>query len=303
MCRKKLLSISSLLICVLLVFTALFTGCGKTDTKGSETQQNQTSQNSNETKGTEPSKSESSEKQANDTMSRVKGSGKLVLGTSADYPPYEFHKLVDGKDKIIGFDIAIAQAIADELDVTLEIRDMGFDGLLMALQEGKVDLVIAGMTPKPERIEQVDFTKIYYVAAQGVMIRAEDKDIYKTAADLKGHKVGAQLGAIQEDIAKDQIEGSEVKALGKVSDLILELKNKKVDALVMELPVANAYIKANSDLALSEIEVVDDTGGSAIAIAKGNTQFVEKLDSILDDLMSSGKIDEFVAEAIIQVEN
>ncbi len=289
--RKKLLSMTSLLICILMIFTAfLFTGCDKTGTNGSE-QPNSTSQNGN------------NGEQIIDTMTKVKDSGKLVLGTSADYPPYEFHKLIDGKDKIIGFDIDLAQAIADELGVTLEIRDMDFGGLLIALDEGKVDLVIAGMTPKPERLEQADFTKIYYIAAQGVMVRAEDKDKYKTAADLKGRKVGAQLGAIQEDIAKEQIEGSEVKALGKVSDLVLELKNKKVDALVMELPVANAYIKANSDLALSDIEVVDDTGGSAIAVAKGNAEFVEKLDSILDDLMNSGKIDDFVAEAIIQVEN
>ncbi|HHV59090.1 MAG TPA: transporter substrate-binding domain-containing protein [Clostridiaceae bacterium] len=285
MLRRRCLTISLLLICVLLVFS--FASCNKAGTDG--TSQNQTTGQSE------------TQSQAGGTLKRVQETKKLVLGTSADYPPYEFHKLIDGKDKIIGFDIAIAEVIAQELGAELEIRDMDFGGLLMALQEGKVDIVIAGMTPKPERMEQVDFTKIYYTAAQGVVIRAEDKDKYKTADDLKGHKVGAQMGAIQEDIAKEQIPGSEVKALAKVSDLVLELKNKKVDALVMEKPVANAYIDANPDLALSEIEVVDDTGGSAIAIAKGNEDFVEKLNSILDNLINTGKIDQFVTDAINQV--
>lgn len=238
-----------------------------------------------------------------DTMKKIEETGKIILGTSADYPPYEFHKLIDGKDQIVGFDIEIAKEIAKGLGAELVIKDMDFGGLLMALQEGKVDFVVAGMTPNEERKKQVDFTKIYYMAKQGVVVRAEDVDKYKTVDDLKGKKVGAQMGAIQEEIAKEQIEGAEVKALGKVSDLVLELKNKKVEAVVMELPVAKAYIDKNPDLALSEIEVKDDTGGSAIAVAKGNEELVEKMNEILDRLIEEGKIDQFVAEATDMVEH
>jgi polar amino acid transport system substrate-binding protein len=124
------------------------------------------------------------------TMKRIEKSGKVVIGTSADYAPYEYHTMVDGKDTIVGFDIQIANEIAKDLGVKLEIVDMGFDGLLQALNTDKVDFVIAGMTPDTERKKAVDFSKIYYTAQQGVMVRADDKDKYKTIADLKGKKVG-----------------------------------------------------------------------------------------------------------------
>lgn len=97
-------------------------------------------------------------------LDKIKESGKLVVGTSADYPPYEFHATVDGKDEIKGFDIDIAQAVADDLGVKLEIKDMDFDGLLVALQGDKVDMVFAGMTPTEERKQNADFSDIYYTA-------------------------------------------------------------------------------------------------------------------------------------------
>jgi len=236
-------------------------------------------------------------------MAKVKQTGKIVLGTSADYAPYEFHKMIDGVDHIVGFDIEIAKEIAKGLGVELEIKEIAFDGLLAALQLGKVDFVIAGMTPNEERKKEVDFTKIYYMAQQGVLIRAEDDDIIKSVEDLTGKKVGAQRGSIQEDIAREQLSVAEVKALAKVPDLVLELEHGKVDAIVVELPVANEYIKRNSKLVLSEIHVEDDTGGSAIAVAKGNEDLVEKMNEIIDALIAEGKIDKFVAEAIEMVDN
>src|SRR5690349_9795691 len=113
--------------------------------------------------------------QKSDTLSKAKKAGKIIVGTSADYAPYEFHTMVNGKDTIVGFDIEIAKVVAKDLGVTLEIQDMGFDGLLPALNADKVDFVIAGMTPDEKRKQAVDFTNIYYVAKQGVMVRAEDK--------------------------------------------------------------------------------------------------------------------------------
>lgn len=240
--------------------------------------------------------------QKNDVFNKVKKAGKIVVGTSADYPPYEFHKQINGKDEIVGFDIAIAREIAKDIGVQLEIKDMKFDGLLPALTTGTVDFVIAGMTPNEKRKQSVDFTKIYYTAQQGVLIRAEDKDKVKAIADLKGKTVGAQKAAIQEKIAAEQIQGAQVKALGKIPDLILELKNKKIDALVVELPVANAYIGKNPDLILSPIQVKDDTGGSAIAIKKDNPDLVNAMDKTLDRLMTEKSIEKFVADANEMVE-
>jgi len=231
------------------------------------------------------------------TMKKIEKSGKLVIGTSADYAPYEYHTMLDGKDTIVGIDISIAKEISKDLGVQLEIVDMGFDGLLAALNTNKVDIVIAGMNPDEERRKAVDFSKIYYEAKQGIMVRTEDKEKLKSIDDLKGKKVGAQLGTVQEKIAKEQIMDANLISLGKIPDLVMELKNKKIDALVVELPVANGYVKNNNDLALTDISVKEDTGGSAIAVRKGNADLVKLIDQSLDRLMKEGAIDKFVQEA------
>lgn len=230
-------------------------------------------------------------------LDQIKKAGKLVVGTSADYPPYEFHKEVNKKDEIVGFDIEIAKAIAKDLGVPLEIKDMKFDGLLAAMEAGNVDFVISGMTPTPERQKSVDFTKVYYNAVQKVVVRAEDKDKYKTLDDLKGKKVGAQKGATQETIVREQMPNSEVKALPKISDLMLDLKNKKSDALVVELPVATAYLSKNPDLVLTDIKIENPDSGSAIAVKKGSPELVEAMNKTLDKLISDKTVDKLVIEA------
>ncbi len=234
-------------------------------------------------------------------IEQIKKAGKIVLGTSADYAPYEFHKEINGKDEIVGFDVAIAKEIAKDLGVELEIKDMKFDGLLAALNSGNIDFIVAGMTPTEERKKSVDFTNIYYTAVQTLMVKAEDKDSIKSLEDLKGKKIGAQKGSIQEEIAND-IEGAQVKSLGKVSDLMLELKNDKVDGLVVELPVASAYVSKNKDLALADVQFEDEVGGSAIAIKKGNNDLVEAINTTLDKLIKDDSISKFVTEATEMVE-
>ncbi|HPS45426.1 MAG TPA: transporter substrate-binding domain-containing protein, partial [Treponemataceae bacterium] len=135
-------------------------------------------------------------------LDSIKKAGKLILGTSADYPPYEFHAQVDGKDAIVGFDIALAREVAKDLGVQLEIKDMKFDGLLAALASGNVDMIISGMTPTDERKKNVDFTDIYYFAEHGVLIRKADEAKYGAAVEsLKDAMVGAQRGAIQVGLA------------------------------------------------------------------------------------------------------
>lgn len=235
-------------------------------------------------------------------VEQIKKAGKLIVGTSADYPPYEFHKSVDGKDQIVGFDIEIAQEIAKDLGVKLEIKDMKFDGLLAALQSGNVDMVLAGMNPTEERKKSIDFSEIYYKSLQSVIVRTEDKDKIKTVEDLKGKKVGAQKGTTQEGIVKEQITGSELKALGKVTDLMLEIKNKKVDALVVEQPVGKAYVSKNSDLVISDVKVKIQDEGSAVAVKKGSSDLVEAINKTLDKLIKSNSIDKFVTEANEKVE-
>ncbi|WNQ13038.1 ABC transporter substrate-binding protein [Paenibacillus aurantius] len=239
---------------------------------------------------------------AKDTkLADIQKSGKLVLGTSADYPPYEFHKKVNGKDEIVGFDVEIAKAIAADLGVQLEIKDMSFDGLLAALTAGNVDIVLAGMTPDEKRKKSVDFSKIYYQAEQGVVVPAANKDKYKSMDDLKGLRIGVQTGSIQEEIAKTQIPNADIKGLQSVSDLMLQLKSNKVDALVVELPVATAYVDKNKELAVSGLKPKEAVGGSAVAIKKNNPSLVKEVDKTIDKLISGKKIDEFTKNASAQM--
>ena len=240
--------------------------------------------------GSEDTSSESS------IIEAIQNSGKIVMGTSADYPPYEFHKQIDGKDTIVGFDIDIAKEIAKDLNVELEIKDMDFDGLLAALETENVDIIVAGMTPDEERSKSVDFSKVYYDPEQGLLVRNEDKDKYQSLDDLKGMKIGAQKGTIQEDVAND-IEDAQVKALGKITDLVLELKNEKIDGLILAIPVAEAYDKANDDITLSPHIDFGKEGGVAVAIKKGNDELVDAINSTIDRVMEEGLLDKFIQDA------
>jgi ABC-type amino acid transport substrate-binding protein len=230
-------------------------------------------------------------------MDKLKEKGKIVIGTSADYPPYEFHKSINGKDTIVGFDIEIAKEIAKDLGVELEIKDMKFDGLLAALETGNIDFVAAGMTPTEDRKKNVDFSKVYYTAVQCVVIRTEDKSTIKSLEDLKNKKVGVQKGAVQEQLAKEQLTSSDIKPLGKVSDLILSLNTKKVDAVIVELPVAKSYVQQNSNLELSKIQLKTEEEGSAIAVKKGNEDLVNSINTTIARLVSGKSIDKFVTDA------
>jgi arginine/lysine/histidine transporter system substrate-binding protein len=256
----------------------------------------------NNSTGSNESKQEATTPNEDPKIAAIKKAGKIVLGTSADYPPYEFHKSINGKDEIVGFDIEIAKEIAKDLGVKLEIKDMKFEGLLAALQTDNVDMVIAGMTPDEDRRKSVDFTNIYYTAVQGVVVRAEDKDKYKSVDDLKKVKLGVQKGAIQEKIAQEQLPEAQTKAISKISDLMLEVKSKRLDALIVEVPVATAYISKNPDLVLAPIKLNTEEAGSAIALKKGNTKLAELLNQSLDKMIAEKKIDAFVAQANEMVE-
>lgn len=230
-------------------------------------------------------------------MQKIKKNGKLVLGTSADYPPYEFHRSVNGKDEIVGFDIEIAKQIAKDLGVQLEIKDMKFDGLLAALDQGNIDLIVSGMTPTEERKKNVDFSDVYYTAVQTIIVRSGDKDKIKTVDDLKGKKIGVQKGSIQEEIAKNQVSGAEAVALPKISDLVLSLKNNRVDAVILESPVATSNLSANKDLVFSDIKLNTEDAGSAIAVKKGSSDLVNEINKTLSKLKADKSIDKFVTDA------
>lgn len=244
------------------------------------------------------SSNKASDNNSTDLLETIQEKGKLVVGMSADYAPYEFHYIDEnGKDVIGGFDVDIANEIADAIEVELVIQEMDFDALVSALPAGKVDVVISGMNPTEERAKVVDFSDIYYNSQHGILVRTEDADKYKTFADLEGAKVGAQLGSTQEQIAKAEIPNADLQLLANVNNLILELKSGKVDAIVMEKPVAEMAVKNNPDLAVGEPTYEEKTGGNAVGVAKNNPELLAKINEVINELNESGKMDDYILKA------
>lgn len=237
------------------------------------------------------------ENDSNGKITKIKENGKLVVGLSADYAPYEFHIMKDGKDQIVGFDIDIAKEIANDMGVNLEIKEMDFGAIVQSVKSGAIDLGISGLTPDEKRKEAVDFSDIYYEAEQGILINKNNKDSIKSIEDLKGRKVGAQIGSIQAEIANG-IEGADVKLLDNVNTLILELKTGKLDALIVELPVSKIATEVNEELAVTDNVIKISEGGSAIAIQKGNKDLVDQVNATIKKLKDDGKMDQLVNDAI-----
>ena len=242
--------------------------------------------------------SNKSEKESKDLLETIQEKGKVVVGMSADYAPYEFHYIDEnGQDVIGGFDVDIANEIANSLGVELVIQEMDFDALVAALPAGKIDLVVSGMNPTEERAKVVDFSEIYYNSQHGILVRSEDVDKYKTFADLEGAKVGAQLGSTQEQIGRSEVPNADLQLLNNVNNLILELKAGKVDAVIMEKPVAEMAVKSNPELAVGTPIYEDKTGGNAVGMAKNNPELLAKINEVIKELNETGKMDEYIVKA------
>lgn len=282
--NTKKISILLLILTVMLVFT----GCGdKTSTEDSAQ------------KATQTVTSESNDSATK--LDTIKSNKKIVLGTAADYPPYEFYSNVDGKLEVVGFDIDIAKAIAADLGVELEIIDMKFEGLLPALSANKIDFIVAGMVPTDERKKSVDFSTQYYNAEQTAVVLTENLDKFKTMADFEGKKLGAQKSTVQEEIAM-AVPNAEVKSLAKLTDLIMEVNTQKVDAIMLASPVAKAYAQSNPNLSVPDISFGTEDG-VAVAVSNGNEALIAEINKTLTKLIEEGKIDKFIADATMLADN
>ena len=239
------------------------------------------------------------ETQPANKLEEIQASGKLVLGTSADYPPYEFYAEVDGNLEIVGFDIDIAKEIAKDMGVELEIVDMQFDGLLAALVADNIDIIVAGMAATEERKESVDFSTSYYEAEQTMLVRQEDYEKFQSIGDLEDHRIGVQMATVQEGIAHEQVSNAkEIKSLGKISDLVLELNYGNIDGIILVDTVAMAYAQNNENLALSQINFGKEDGVAA-AVAKGHEEFLASVNETLEGLIADGSIDQFIEDAVL----
>lgn len=230
------------------------------------------------------------------SLEGVKNKGKIIMGTNADYPPNEFHIMVDGKDKIVGSDIEIGKYIANKLGVELEIKDMEFNSLLGGLSTGMFDIVIAAMKNTPER--EANFTKPYDVdGVHKILIRKSDKNKFKSENDFNASTLGAQTGSIQKDMAED-IDGAILKELPTLNTLIMELKTEKIDGLVMSENSGKSYVQANDDIMIVEgINLSHGEGGESIALKTGNDELTEYINEIIDELIQEGLVTKWKEEA------
>ncbi|MFC0524493.1 transporter substrate-binding domain-containing protein [Pontibacillus salicampi] len=216
----------------------------------------------------------------------------IVMGTSADYKPYEFIDTTSGQE-IVGFDIDIAKHIADNLGYELEIEDMDFNGLIAALNSNKVDFVMSGMTPTEARKEKVDFSETYYVAKDFLITKEEDN--ITSLEDLQNKSVGVQLGSIQEERAQElqsNLKGLDISQLDQIPQLFQELKSGRIDAAIIENTVAKGYLEKNEDLTSFTINSSEERG-SAAAFPKDN-KLVEQFNKELQKMKESGKMDELI---------
>jgi len=230
-------------------------------------------------------------------LDKIKAAGKIVVGTSADYPPYEFHLLPELESGMVGIDIDIAEAIAANLNVKLEIKDIVFSKLFDELVAGNIDLALAGLTPTESRKHIVDFSIPYYQAMQNMLIRTEDKEQIRLLDDLRGKVVATQKGSIQEDMARNMVTGATFFLHERIDELIAALLQKKVDAVFLEKPVAETYAAKDPSLLNLECDTDSMPLGSAAAVRKGDADLLQRVNEILAKLIAENKITESLQAA------
>lgn len=216
----------------------------------------------------------SSQVASNDSVEKIKQKGTLVVGMSADYPPYEFTTKKNGKTEYVGFEVDLAKQFAKDLGVKLVIKNMDFDSLLVALETGKVDTVISGMNITNERKKSVDFSDTYYAGDSYFLVNKSDKDKYKSAKDFDGKTVGTQNGTLQSTMVSKQMPKATGKGLAKISSLVIGLQSHKYDGVLMDAATAQAYAANNSNLYAFNSKLSATAGGIAMAFPKGDTSLV-----------------------------
>ena len=224
----------------------------------------------------------------------------LVVGVSADYAPFEFmYPDASGNMVYGGIDISVAQYVADELGLTMQVENMSFDNLLASLDKGDFDIVLSAMEATPERLENADFSDPYYTdVPPAILVKADAADSYKTLADFNGKSVGAQTATTKLDLVND-IEGATPVPLSSVLDLVNELVYDKVDAILVDGGVAQQYADANPDLVIAEASSeLGEAAPYCIAVAKGDPKgLLDGINAAIAKMTAENKVETFIADA------
>lgn len=235
---------------------------------------------------------------ANDKNSEKKV---LTVGLSPDYAPYEFYAIdSDGNANLAGFDVALAKYIASELGYEIDFIPMDFDGIIAEVQMGNVDLGISGFSPSPERAESVDFSDIYYAGTQAFVCLAKNAGNFPSleATNSSKYSLGAQTGSIQVGLAEENSPNADIVTLTKVTDIIAEVLNGKLDGAYVEKAVAESYAMNYPELKVA-LDVPYDSEGNVVLLKKGNSDLQAKVNAAIQKCISSGEMGKFVEQANI----
>lgn len=269
-----------------LMLLAMLTGCG------SSKKDDAPAADSN-TETQEPAADTTSSK-----LDQIKANGKLLVGTEAQYAPYEFKDL---DANFAGCDMWLAQQIADHLGVELEVVDMSFDGIIPAVKSGQVDLGIAAFTKTPERAEEIDFSDLYEKSAQLLIVKAGNADLYSTKESLAGQKVGAQKGTIQSQLIQTALPDSELFELEKYPALALEVQNGNIAGLVVDQAVGESLIAtSNGGLEVSNFAFTSEEAsfGKAVVAAKGSEDLLAEVNTVINQVVNDGSYLKAYDEAV-----
>lgn len=235
---------------------------------------------------------------ASDAVAKIKEEGTLTVGTEAQYAPYEFK---DGNAEFVGADIFLAEQIAADLGVELEIVDMKFDGIIPAVQSGQVDLGIAAFSNTKERAEVIDFSDVYEKSEQMLVVAAENAGTYTTVESLNGLKVGAQKGTIQSDLVRSDLTGSELFELDKYPALALEVQNGNIAGLVADAAVGQGLIDTSAGkLAAADFTFTSENAevGKVVVLAKGNDALTAEVNKTIARVTEDGSYLKAYDEAV-----
>ena len=226
--------------------------------------------------------------------------GYLTVITSPDYAPYEFYALdADGNPTLAGFDMALAQYIADYLGLTLEVIPMDFNGIIGEMAAGTADLAIAGLSPDPERQTAMDFSDMYYEGKQAFITVESKASLFTDLASTNSSQftIAAQTGTIQNDLAAQFSPNADIINLTKATDIIAELVSGQIDGAYVEWDVAVAY-KANYPELHIVCEVPYEAEGNVIGVAKGNADLLKLVNEALNKCVADGDFAQYVAQAL-----
>lgn len=215
----------------------------------------------------------------------------LIVGTEAGFAPYEY--LVG--DDVVGIDMDIAQAIADSMGKELVIKNMEFQSALTAVQKGTVDFVAAGVSVDEERAKIMDFSIDYVDSTEVVIVNASSSAVTEVSYDaLAGKIVGVQQGNIADFTVEDNAETKEIKRYTKFAQAAEDLKNNKIDCIVMDQYPAQELVETNPELKILDGTLFEDK--YAIAVKKGNKELLDQINKVIQDLKDSGRMDEITAK-------